>query len=87
MDRRGFLKLLLASAVAEAVDVEKLLWVPKPIITVPSNYESAIEGINRATFKFWRNQQVGGAVCEPLTLESFSRVVKSIQYEGERFEL
>jgi hypothetical protein len=33
--RRTLLKLLLSSALAEAVDVEKLLWVPKPIITVP----------------------------------------------------
>ena len=38
-DRRTFLRLLLATAAAEAVDFEKLLWVPKPIITVP---ESAI---------------------------------------------
>jgi hypothetical protein len=30
------MRLLLASAVAEAVDVEKLLWVPKPIVTVPA---------------------------------------------------
>lgn len=36
MHRRDLLKLLLASAVAEAIDVEKLLWVPKPIITVPA---------------------------------------------------
>ena len=35
MDRRTLLKLLLASAMAEAVDFERLLWVPKPIITVP----------------------------------------------------
>lgn len=33
--RRSLLKLLLASATAEAVDFEKLLWTPKPIITVP----------------------------------------------------
>jgi len=35
MNRRDFLRILLASAVAEAVDVEQLLWTPKPIITVP----------------------------------------------------
>lgn len=34
--RRDFLKLLLATSIAEAVDVEKLLWTPKPIITVPA---------------------------------------------------
>lgn len=36
IDRRSMLKLLLSTAVAEVVDVEKLLWVPKPIITVPA---------------------------------------------------
>lgn len=36
IDRRTLIKLLLASAVAEAVDVERLLWTPKPIITVPA---------------------------------------------------
>lgn len=35
MDRRTFLRVLLASAVAEAVDVERLLWTPKPMVTVP----------------------------------------------------
>jgi len=36
MTRRDLLRLLLASAMAEAVDVEQLLWVPRPIITVPA---------------------------------------------------
>lgn len=35
MTRRDLLKLLLSSAIAEAVDVEKLLWTPKPIIVAP----------------------------------------------------
>lgn len=37
MDRRTLIKLLLGTALAEAVDVEQLLWVPKPIITVPGH--------------------------------------------------
>ena len=36
MNRRDLIKLLLSSAIAETIDVEKLLWTPKPIITVPS---------------------------------------------------
>lgn len=36
VSRRSLLKLLLASAAAEVVDVEKLLWMPKSIITVPA---------------------------------------------------
>lgn len=36
MTRRDLLKLLLSSAIAESIDVEKLLWTPKPIITVPT---------------------------------------------------
>lgn len=35
MTRRDLLRLLLASPVAALVDVEQLLWTPKPIITVP----------------------------------------------------
>ena len=34
MNRRDLLRLLLASVIAEAVDVERLLWVPKPIVSV-----------------------------------------------------
>lgn len=34
--RRDFLKLLLATPLAATIDYEKLLWVPKPIIVVPS---------------------------------------------------
>lgn len=36
MIRRDWLKLLLAAPIAATVDVEKLLWVPKPIVTVPA---------------------------------------------------
>ncbi len=36
MTRRDWLKLLLAAPIAATVDVEKLLWVPKPIVTVPA---------------------------------------------------
>lgn len=35
--RRSFLKALLATPIAATVDFEQLLWVPKPIITVPGN--------------------------------------------------
>lgn len=36
MSRRSLMKLLLTSAaVATTVDIEQLLWVPKPIIVVP----------------------------------------------------
>lgn len=36
MTRRDLMKILLGTAIAEAVDVERLLWTPKPIITVPA---------------------------------------------------
>lgn len=36
MDRRTFLRLLLATPLATTVDVEALIWVPKPIIVVPA---------------------------------------------------
>lgn len=36
MRRRDFLRLLLASPIAATVDVEQLLWVPKPIVVVPA---------------------------------------------------
>lgn len=36
MTRRDLLRLLLAAPIAATLDVEKLLWVPKPIVTVPA---------------------------------------------------
>lgn len=44
MDRRTLLKLMLSSALAEAVDFEKLLWVPKPIVTVPAMPRFIVDG-------------------------------------------
>jgi len=35
MNRRDLLKILLASPATAFIDFEKLLWVPRPIITVP----------------------------------------------------
>lgn len=36
VSRREWLSLLLASAAAETLDLERLLWTPKAIITVPA---------------------------------------------------
>lgn len=36
MNRRDLLRLILAAPIAAVVDVERLLWTPKPIITVPA---------------------------------------------------
>lgn len=40
MNRRAFLQLLTTGAIgaglAESIDLERLLWTPKPIITVPA---------------------------------------------------
>lgn len=36
MTRRDLLKILLTAPIAATLDVEKLLWVPSPIITVPA---------------------------------------------------
>jgi hypothetical protein len=36
MQRRDFLKILLTTPLAEFVDYEKLLWIPKTQIVVPS---------------------------------------------------
>lgn len=39
MNRRSFLRSLIALGIAEStIDVDKLLWTPKTIITVPSIY-------------------------------------------------
>ncbi len=36
LTRRDLIKLLLAAPIAATVDVEQLLWVPKPIVVVPT---------------------------------------------------
>jgi len=47
IDRRAFLAVLLGTAAAEAIDFERLLWIPKPIITVPEmplRYTAPLDG-------------------------------------------
>lgn len=56
IDRRSFLKLLLATAAAEAVDFDKLLWVPKPVVTVRAALPGTYGATTRSTETFWRNQ-------------------------------
>jgi len=68
MTRRDLLRLMLATAAAEAVDFEKLLWTPKTIVTVPAMPDTVIVGIikrgdvtfrinwqalEKAAFDFW----------------------------------
>lgn len=51
MNRRDFLRIMLASAGAATYDYEKLLWIPQPFITVPARDEwepIRINGIFRA---------------------------------------
>jgi len=36
MTRRQLLKLLLSSSIAEVIDVEKLLWIPGQMVSIPS---------------------------------------------------
>jgi hypothetical protein len=54
-DRRTFLRMLLATPIAMELDVEKLLWVPRPMITVPalplSRMGLLIDDINRVTYQ------------------------------------
>lgn len=65
MRRRDFLRLLLASPLAATVDVEQLLWTPKPIIVVPAMPRTGTIGaIDRATFSFWRNSSIVTAAWE-----------------------
>ena len=35
MQRRDFIRLMLSMPIAAQFDIEKMLWVPKPIIVVP----------------------------------------------------
>jgi len=63
VNRRDFLKILLASASASAYDWEKLLWIPKPQIVVPPRdiwQASSQSGVFRAVldggrFNLWEN--------------------------------
>lgn len=46
MKRRDFLKLLLATAAAEYVDYEKLLWIPgEKKIFIPESIDATLFGI------------------------------------------
>lgn len=68
--RRDLLKLLLASAVAEAVDVEKLLWTPKAIVTVPGTWNA----MTRSTVVWWRNVTPAEGFAK--TMEQFNMAME-----------
>ena len=65
-DRRTFLRALLALPIAATFDVEKLLWVPKAIITVPAmptnDVAELLADLNRVTW-----QEVRGGVVRDLS--------------------
>lgn len=84
-DRRSFLKLLLASALAEAVDVEQLLWIPRAIITVPA-YPS-IGAINVATYLFWRNRALPESIRKELRVLYLDGKGEGLRTETESAEL
>jgi len=64
MHRRDFLRFLLTAPIAAQLDVEKLLWVPgEKTIFIPEP-QITVAGINRATFKLWRNAQQGELVAK-----------------------
>ncbi len=74
MQRRDFLKLLLSTPIAAELDVEKLLWVPKPIITVPT-LPLAYGSIERATYVFWRNQMGNPIPHDRIVAAAMQRVM------------
>lgn len=51
IDRRSFLRALLATPLALELDVERLLWVPCPIITVPALRAVTMAEINAITLQ------------------------------------
>lgn len=59
MTRRDLMRILLASAIAESVDVERLLWVPKPLVTVPTLPLSVTD---RPEYGFAFRDQTGSSI-------------------------
>lgn len=65
MNRRDFLRRVLSGAAGLAIgadlDVERLLWVPKPIITVPAMPVECgvpIEWITTECLRMFKNQMI-----------------------------
>lgn len=67
-DRRTFLRALLALPIAATFDVEKLLWIPRVMVTVPalptSDVAQLLADLNRVTW-----QEVRGGVVRDATDE------------------
>lgn len=86
MNRRSFLKFLLSTPLALTVDVEKLLWVPKPIITVPAmpSIYGVDWGLNDGTVGTWLGikrsiyPQFKSAWLHPAQGECYKDLVKLI---------
>lgn len=55
IDRRSFLRTLLALPLAELIDVEELIWIPKQLVVVPAMprllQPSMITEINNITYR------------------------------------
>lgn len=59
MDRRGFIQqLLMATAAAQLVDIEQLLWTPRSMIAVPSTYVTGSGFINEVVVQSGFGRQV-----------------------------
>ena len=76
--RRQFLRTLLALPIATTLDVERLLWVPSPIITVPAlSTDLLFDEINRITL----------ATIFPAVLEMYlqpSPLLRHLRTRGSR---
>ena len=79
--RRDLLRLMLASAVAEVVDVEKLLWVPKPIITVPG-IVGVDWGYGDSWYDYYIGKKVRYVVVDILNGTTIEREATIVRYLG-----
>jgi hypothetical protein len=70
MDRRTFLRHLLALPIAAQLDVERLLWVPKSIITVPALPRISFDEIN----------ELCARMIMPVVIDSYFRANPLVAY-------
>ena len=75
--RRDFLRVLLATPLAATFDVERLLWTPQTMITVPAMPVIVQPNISELMMLAWQRMAETGERCTGALLESIEREMLS----------
>lgn len=77
--RRAFLRLLLTTPLAATVDLEQLLWTPRPMVVVPA--------LRAAPLTLAEIDAVTRCVCQPAVLAALWETTPLLAYVRDHVRL